>query len=232
MTARIESVVTSGPVTVDDETLTVEANTWIVGDDEAVIVIDPANDAEAVLKAVDGREVMAVVCTHGRDNVLSTVLEVSADEERGDAPIMLHRADRPLWRTYFRKLAQETEDEDLRSLEPDQFLEEGGAFEIADVQLEVLHTPGFTGGSITLYGEGESILFTGNTLWRGRPGAYGDDYPELHTQLNSISAQFGQLPRDTRVLTGQGAETTVGEEADRWESWYELSRNDTESDES
>ncbi|MCD0448058.1 MBL fold metallo-hydrolase [Actinocorallia sp. API 0066] len=232
MTARIEHVVTSGPVTVDDEVRTVEANTWIVGDEEAVIVIDPANDAEAVLKAVDGREVMAVVCTHGWENVLSTVLEVSADEERGDAPIMLHRADRPQWRAYFRKLAQETEDDDLRSLEPDQYLEEGGAFEIADLQLEVLHTPGFTPGSIALYGEGEGVLFTGNTLWRGRPGAYGDDYPELHTQLNSISAQFGQLPRETRVLPGQGPETTVGEESDRWESWYDLARTEAEFDES
>ena len=37
MTARIEQVVTSGPVTVEDDVFTVETNTWIIGDDEAVI---------------------------------------------------------------------------------------------------------------------------------------------------------------------------------------------------
>lgn len=222
MTARIEQIVTSGPVTVDDEVFTAEVNTWVVGDDEAVIVIDPANDAEAVLKAVDGREVMAVVCTNGRDNIVSTVLEVSADEELGDAPILMHRGDRSLWRDYFRRLAKEIDDEELRSLEPDQYLEEGGTFEIAGIQLEVLHTPGFTPGSVSLYGESDGVLFTGGTLWRGRPGAHGDVYPDLHTQLNSITAQFGQLPADTRVLPGGGEETTIGEEADRWESWYSL----------
>ena len=46
MTARIEQIVTSGPVTVDDEVFTTDVNTWIVGDDEAVIVIDPANDCD------------------------------------------------------------------------------------------------------------------------------------------------------------------------------------------
>ncbi|GAB3673128.1 MBL fold metallo-hydrolase [Actinocorallia lasiicapitis] len=208
----------------DDEEFTVEVNSWIIGDDEEVIVIDPANDAEAILKVVDGREVMAVVCTNGRDNVLSTVLEVAADEERGDAEILLHRADRALWRDHFRKLALENEDDDLKSLEPDTYLEDGGAFEIAGVQLEVLHTPGFTPGSVSLYSEGESVLFTGHTLLRGRPGSIGGEFPELHAQLNSISAQFGQIPGDTRVLPAQGEETTVGEEADRWESWYSLGR--------
>jgi glyoxylase-like metal-dependent hydrolase (beta-lactamase superfamily II) len=222
VTARIEQIVTSGPVTVDDQVLTVEVNTWIVGDDEAVIVIDPANDAEAVLKAVDGREVMAVVCTNGRDNIVSTVLEVSADEELGDAPILMHRGDRSLWREYFRKLGRETDDEELKALEPDQYLEEGGTFEIAGIQLEVLHTPGFTPGSVSLYGEADGVLFTGGTLWRGRPGVYGDTYPDLHTQVNSITAQFGQLPEGTRILPGSGEESTIGAEADRWDSWYGL----------
>jgi glyoxylase-like metal-dependent hydrolase (beta-lactamase superfamily II) len=228
VTARIEQVVTSGPVTVEDDVFTVETNTWIIGDDEAVIVIDPANDAEAVLKAVDGREVMAVVCTNGRDNILRTVLEVAADEERGDAEILLHRGDRILWRDYFRKLAKETEDEELKSLEPDQFLEADGSFEIAGMQLEVLHTPGFTPGSVSLYGESAGVLFTGNTLLKGRPGSVGGEWTDLDGQLNSISAQFGQLPGDTRVLPAQGDETTIGEESDRWESWYTLATRDVE----
>ena len=53
--ARIDQVVTTGKVTLDDTEYDVESNTYIVGDDDEVIVIDPANDAEAVLKVVDGR---------------------------------------------------------------------------------------------------------------------------------------------------------------------------------
>jgi glyoxylase-like metal-dependent hydrolase (beta-lactamase superfamily II) len=141
--ARIEQVVTSGKVTLDDDDYEVETNTYIVGDDEEVIIIDPANDAEAILKVVDGREVMAVICTNGRDNIVSTVLEVATDEENGDAPVGLHQRDRLLWRQYFRRLARETKDDDLKEIVPDIDLEDGGIFEIAGIQLEVMHTPGF-----------------------------------------------------------------------------------------
>ncbi|MBC6463367.1 MBL fold metallo-hydrolase [Actinomadura sp. HBU206391] len=289
MDARIEQVVSAGKCTLDDTEYDVENNTWIVGDDDAVIVIDPAHDAEAILKAVDGREVMAVICTDGHDAHLNTVLEVAMageDDEEDWAPIGLHRGDRLLWRDYFRRLASEaklskevaelvgtddsedseetdeSEDKDakdakglktskgktakdskaakaskaskidedvefLKNQEPDIYLEDGGVFEIADVQLDVIHTPGHTPGSICLYSEQLGVLFTGDTLHKGKPGQVGDVYPELRQQLNSIGSLLAPMPRDTRVLPGQGDETTVGEEDSRWESWYSLI---TESD--
>ena len=228
MDARIEQVVTSGKVSLDDDDYEVETNTYIVGDDEEVIVIDPANDAEAIFKVVDGREVMAVICTNGRDNIVSTVLEVAADEDRGDAPVYLHQKDRLLWRRYFRRLAKETEDDDLKEIAPDGDLEDGGIFEIAGVQLEVMHTPGFTPGSVTLFSEQLGVLFTGHTLHRGKPGEIGGHYPDLQAQLNSIGSLVGPLDGDIKVLPGSGQETTVGEEEARWESWYTLDRDDQE----
>lgn len=230
MDARIEQVVTSGKVTLDDDEYEVETNTYVVGDDDQVIVIDPANDAEAILKVVDGREVMAVICTNGYDNIVSTVLEVAEDEERGDAEVMLHRADRRLWRQYFRRLARETDDEALKEVEPDADLEDGGIFEIAGVQLEVMHTPGFTPGSVSLFSEQLGVIFTGNTLLRGRPGEIGGVYHDLNTQLNSISQLVGPLSGDIKVLPGQGPETTIGEEEGRWESWYGLDREEESTD--
>ena len=47
------------------ERVTGTANTWLVGDDDEVIVVDPAADAAPVLASVDGREILAVICTHG-----------------------------------------------------------------------------------------------------------------------------------------------------------------------
>ena len=226
MDARIEQVVTSGKVSLEDDDYEVETNTYIVGDDDEVIVIDPANDAEAILKVVDEREVMAVICTNGRDNIVSTVLEVATDEEAGDAPIALHQRDRLFWRRYFRKLAKETEDDDLKEIVPDIDLEDGGIFEIAGIQLEVMHTPGFTPGSVTLFSEQLGVLFTGNTLHRGKPGEVGGGYPDLQAQLNSIGSLVGPLAGDIKVLPGSGPETTVGEEEARWESWYTLDRED------
>jgi glyoxylase-like metal-dependent hydrolase (beta-lactamase superfamily II) len=227
--ARIEQVVTPGKCVIDDEEYDVENNTWIVGDDEAVIVIDPAHDAEAILKVVDQREVMAVICTHGHDDHVSAALEVAEADEEEPAPIALHPSDRLLWRRYFRRLADEggEEAEFMRDLTPDIDIEDGGVFEIAGAQFDVLHTPGHTPGSICLYSEQLGVLFSGDTLHKGKPGEVGGIYPDLQTQLNSIGTLLGPLPPETRVLPGHGEETTVGEEYARWDSWHAL---DSESD--
>jgi glyoxylase-like metal-dependent hydrolase (beta-lactamase superfamily II) len=223
--ARIDKVVTSGKVTVDDTEYDIEANTYIVGDDEAVIVIDPAFDAEAILEKVGEREVMAVICTDGREGHLSAVLEVAEADEDDPAPIALHTRDRLLWRQYFRAQADKSEDADfMKDILPDLDIEDSGVFEIADAQLEVMHTPGHTPGSICLYSEQLGVLFTGDTLHKGRPGRVGSEYPELQEQLNSIGAILSPLPRDTRILPGQGEETTVGDEDSQWESWFALAQ--------
>jgi glyoxylase-like metal-dependent hydrolase (beta-lactamase superfamily II) len=229
--ARIEQVTTSGKLTLDDTEYDVENNTYIVGDDDEVIVIDPAFDADAILKEVGEREVMAVLLTDGNEHRLEVVLEVAAageEDEENWAPIALHRGDRVLWRDYFGRLAREEKDEDdakaLRSLEPDIWLEDGGVFEIADSQLEVLHTPGHTPGSVSVISEQLGVLFSGDTLHRGRPGSIGGVYDELGKQLNSIGALLTPLPKDLRVLPGQGEETTVGDEDARWETWGSLAR--------
>src|SRR5215831_3457967 len=70
-------------------------NTWLVGDDEEVIVVDPGRDAEAVLTAASGREILAVICTHGHPEHVAAALEVAA---RDEAPVALHRKDMLAWR--------------------------------------------------------------------------------------------------------------------------------------
>lgn len=231
MDARIEQVVSKGKCTLDDTEYEVESNTYIIGDDDEVIVIDPAHDAEAILKEVGEREVMAVICTDGNDAHLNVVLEVAAageDDEENWAPIALHRHDRILWRDYFSQLAKEEDDEEdakaLKSLEPDIWLEDGGLFEIGGVQLEIQHTPGHTPGSVSIFCEQLSSLFSGDTLHRGRPGSIGGVYADMRQQLNSIGSLLTPLPKDTKVLPGQGDETTVGDEDARWESWGALAQ--------
>ena len=230
MDARIDKVETSGKVTVDDTEYDITCNTYVIGDDDTVIVIDPAHDAESILKSIGEREVMAVICTDGRDCHLNAVLEVAEADEDDPAPIALHTRDRLLWRHYFRALAEGGEDtEFLKDLQPDLDIEDGGVFEIGGAQLEVMHTPGHTPGSICLYSEQLGVLFSGDTLHKGRPGRIGPEYSDLQEQLNSIGALLGPLPKDTRVLPGQGDETTVGDEDAQWESWFALAQEpDTE----
>src|SRR5437667_10155076 len=81
-------------------------NSWIVGDDEEVIVIDPGADAAGLLDAVGDREVLAVICTHGHADHVAAALEVA---ERDEAPVALHPRDRLLWRDAYPHEAGHTE---------------------------------------------------------------------------------------------------------------------------
>jgi glyoxylase-like metal-dependent hydrolase (beta-lactamase superfamily II) len=182
----------------------VENNTWIVGDDEEVIVIDPAHDAAAVLDAVGDREVLAVICTHGHADHVAAAPGVAA---RDEAPIALHPDDHLAWR------------EVHPGEDPEIDMADGGVFEVADVRLEVLHTPGHSRGAICIYCEDLGVVFSGDTLLKGRPGPYGDGYPDFPGQLTSIGENLLTLPADTRVLPGHGGETTIGAEEKRFDSW-------------
>jgi len=211
VTTRIDRVVSSGVLVVDGAghddgavSKQVENNTWIVGDDEEVIVIDPAHDAAAVLDAVGDREVIAVVCTHGHADHVAAALDVA---ERDEAPIALHPDDRMAWR------------EVHPDTDPEIEMADGGSFEVADVRLEVLHTPGHTRGGVCIYCEDLGVVFSGDTLLKGRPGPHGDGYPDFPGQLTSIGENLLTLPGGTRVLPGHGEETTIGAEDKQFDSW-------------
>ena len=206
-TARIERVVSAGVLTVDGDKHDVENNTWIVGDDEEVIVVDPAHDAAAIVDAVGEREVLAVIATHGHADHIASALEVAALDE---APVALHPKDRAAWRDCH-------PDE-----QPEIEMEDGGVFEVAGVRLEILDTPGHSPGSVCLYCEELGVVFTGDTLLKGKPGPYGGEYPDFSGQITSIGGSLLTLPGDTRVLPGHGEETTIAAEEKRFDSWVSL----------
>ncbi len=182
-----------------------QANAWIVGDDEEVIVIDPGTDAASVLEAVGDREVLAVICTTGHASHAAAAIEVA---ERDEAMVALHPKDRMLWR--------EAHPQD----QPDIEMENGGVFEVADVALEVIHAPGHSPGSVCLYCEGLGVVFTGHVLRAGGPVPDDGEFPDFSGQLTAIGENVLTLPSDTRVLPGEGAETTVAAAAKQFDSWF------------
>jgi glyoxylase-like metal-dependent hydrolase (beta-lactamase superfamily II) len=179
-------------------------NTWIIGDDTEVIVIDPGESADAVMAVVGQRDVLAVICTHGHARHVAAAFGVAG---RDEAQVALHSADRLAWR------------EAHPGKEPDIYMEEGGIFEIADVTLEVIHTPGHTPGSSCLYCEELGVLFSGDAVSGGGPvphQGYFDDFPR---QVSSIGASVLTLDGETRILAGHGEESTVALAERRFDSW-------------
>jgi glyoxylase-like metal-dependent hydrolase (beta-lactamase superfamily II) len=179
-------------------------NTWLVGDTDEVIVVDPGRDAEAVLAAVSGREILAVICTHGHPAHVAAALEVAA---RDGAPVALHPRDVLAWR------------ETHRGREPDIEMQEGGIFEVAGVALEVIHTPGHSPGSVSLYCEQLAVVFSGDALTADGPAPHAGEYPDFPGQLSAIGQELLTLPEETRVLPGHGEETTMETVSKLFDSW-------------
>ena len=96
---------------------------------------------------------------------------------------------------------------------PTRDLCEGDRIRAGSIDLEVLHTPGHTEGSISLVDAHAGILYSGDTLFRGAWGRTdlpgGDD----HAMLDSLK-RLAALPPETRVVPGHGPTTTIAGERD------------------
>ncbi|MEU2607160.1 MBL fold metallo-hydrolase [Streptomyces albus] len=198
MAARIDHLVTSGVFRLDGETHQVDNNVWLVGDDEEVVVIDAAHDADAIAEAVGGRTLRAIVCTHAHNDHIDAAPELA---ERTGAPVLLHPDDRVLW------------DMTHPDRAPDGELADGQRITVAGTELTVLHTPGHAPGAVCLHAPGLGTVFTGDTLFQGGPGATGRSFSDHPTIVRSIKERLLTLPPQTVVRTGHGPQTTVGEES-------------------
>lgn len=201
---RVDRVVTTGTFNLDGGSWEVDNNVWLVGDDAQVVVVDAAHDAEAILQALDGREVVAIACTHAHDDHVN-VAPALADAT--DAPILLHPDDAVLW-----KMTHETR-------QPDGVLYDGQVVVVGAHQLHVIHTPGHAPGAVCLYAPGSRVLFSGDTLFRGGPGATGRSYSDFATILSSIGERLLTLPPETVVHPGHGETTTIAQEARDFDEW-------------
>jgi glyoxylase-like metal-dependent hydrolase (beta-lactamase superfamily II) len=203
MPVRIDRVVTHGTFELDGGSWEVDNNIWLLGDDNDVVVIDAAHDAGPILEAVGGRNVVAVVCTHGHNDHVTVAPQLS---EALDAPILMHPADEVLWRMVH-------PDKEFRALDDGTVLRVGGA------DLRAIHTPGHSPGSTCLHVPDLAAVFSGDTLFQGGPGATGRSYSDFGTILQSISGRLGKLPGETVVYTGHGDSTRIGDEIVHYDEW-------------
>lgn len=194
---RIDHGVTSGTFTLDGETFDVDNNIWVIGDDQECLVIDAPHSVDDILAVVGDRRVVAIACTHAHDDHVRVVHELA---DRLEAPILLHPDDRPLW------------DLTHPGTQWDRDLVDGEKLVVAGEEVRVIHTPGHAPGAVCLSLPGDGVLFSGDTLFQGGPGATGRSYSNADTIKDSIRTKLFALPDDTVVHTGHGDSTTIGAE--------------------
>ncbi|MEU7846874.1 MBL fold metallo-hydrolase [Micromonospora parva] len=204
MTARVEHAVTSGTFSLDGQTFDVDNNVWVIGDDRECVVLDAPHDVAAILGLVGDRRVRAILATHAHDDHVRVAPELA---EATGAPVLLHAADRVLW------------DMVHPHLPPNGELHDGQSIEVGGTTLRVLHTPGHSPGACSFHAPELGVVFTGDTLFAGGPGATGRSYSDFDTIVRSIRTRLLTLPAETIVHTGHGDDTTIGAEAPHLQEW-------------
>lgn len=189
-----------------------ETNCWLVSETVAgpLIVIDPAGDAEALLDEVSGRDVVAVVLTHGHFDHLGAA---TALVRATGAPLVVHEADAAAVTDAVRNGGA------MFGLPavgpaPDRVVRDGETITVGALALQVIHTPGHTPGSICLLASAPEPpqLFSGDTLFArgvGRTDLAGGDARALQRSI----ARLAGLDPVTEVHPGHGPDTTIALES-------------------
>ena len=103
----------------------------------------------------------------------------------------------------------------------DEVIEDDSVIQVGNVRLHTIHTPGHTPGSMCFLVEGSPVLFSGDTLFPGGPGATKFEGSSFPTIIESIDRRLLTLPVETLVLPGHGDDTTIGSERPHLQEWID-----------
>ena len=195
----------------------VATNTYIVADLESklAVVIDPAWDGDLLVKKIRQLDwkVQSIWITHAHFDHFGGLADLLSGlnlSEEDDFFVGLHPKDRNLWKVKGGAIMFGVP---MKSMpKPDHAFNEGEMLSIGKYQFQVHHTPGHSSGHVIFHCQSEGILFSGDLIFKqgiGRTDLLGGSYSTL---MDSIQKYVLPLPDDTRILSGHGPETTVGEE--------------------
>ena len=162
------------------------------------VLLDAANEHDRLLELCQALDVRTVLETHGHWDHIQAVPAV---REAG-YKVGVTAEDAAMLPSY------------------DYLLTDESVIEIGKLRIHTHHTPGHTPGSMSFSVQDTPLLFTGDTLFPGGPGATrfeGGDFPTI---LRSIEDRmFRVFDPDTIVLPGHGADTTIGNETPSFDEW-------------
>ena len=187
-------------------------NCYIIQDEETkeTMVIDPAGELDKILEMLTILEAKLkyIYLTHCHADHIGAASQLHS---KMGGKILIHRNG-----------ANNLEDDnivlasyigiDKIVLEADSRVDDDDLLHIGNIELKVLHTPGHTNCSTSLYCEEHKMLFSGDTIFRGAWGRTDLVTSSFEDIIKSITEKIMTLPEDTIVYPGHGKSTIIKEE--------------------
>lgn len=193
-----------------------QENCYVVSDEtKECVIIDCgayyAEERKAITNYIDakGLKPKHLIATHGHldhnfgNNTIFEAYGLKVEISYDDVSLYVH-SDQQAESFYGLKLDFEMP-EHGHLLKPDEIIKFGNS------SLKVMYTPGHSRGSVSLYDAADNTIFTGDTLFHGSIGRTdftGGNMMQIIQSLRTLA----QLPDETVVYAGHGAQTTIGEE--------------------
>jgi hydroxyacylglutathione hydrolase len=192
-----------------------QCNCSIFGDEQSreAVVIDPGDNIDEILAVLarHSLKVTAIVITHAHIDHIGGAAKLKAAT---GAPVHMNQNDQELY-DHLDVQAGWLGLETPQRTTIDVNVKDGDSLALSGSTFHVLHTPGHTQGSISLWIPAENKLIAGDTLFRdsiGRTDLPGGDGRQI---LRSIHDKLLPLPEDAIVVPGHGPNTTIGREKER-----------------
>ena len=190
-----------------------KTNCYIIYDEKSkeIMCIDPAGDIDKIddlIKNVFKGTLKYIYLTHCHGDHIAGVNEL---KNRCGGKILIHRDDEEGLNNPDINLSQYIGLPRIE-LESDSRLDDEDLIHLGDLQFKVIHTPGHTKGSTSLYCEKEKCLFSGDTIFAGTWGRTDLPTSSIEEIMNSIINKILVLPDDTFIYPGHGKATLLKDE--------------------